>query len=71
MLSLAESYVKEHSITFSTNEDPMKSKSKGISFSSSPIKTEPEQLKLNGNSLPWVSNAKYLGKRLKQLQLAL
>ena len=61
MLNISEKYVTEHSISFSTNTDPTKSKTKGMIFSRRPLKFDPEPLLLNGNPLPWVKKAKYLG----------
>ena len=67
MLHTAEKYVREHSISFSTNVDPSKSKTKGIIFSRKPLKAEPENVKLNGNPLPWVQKAKYLGNEVEAI----
>ena len=50
-----------HNISFSTNPELSKSKTKGIIFSRRPLKFSPEPLSLNGNPLPWVEHAKYLG----------
>ena len=49
---------------FSTNIDPKKSKTKGIIFSKKDIKHDIANVILNGNPLPWVTSAKYLGNRL-------
>ena len=64
MLSIAETYSNEHKIAFSTDIDPIKSKTKGIIFSKSELEYLPVQVTLNGNLLPWVSSGKYLGNRL-------
>ena len=52
MLEIAQNYVKEHNISFSTNSDASKSKSKGIVFSRKPLDLEPAPLILDGNSFP-------------------
>ena len=65
MLDISEAYVKEHSISFSTDPDASKSKTKGIIFSRKPLKLEPEPVKLDGNPLPWVKQAKYLGNTIE------
>ena len=61
MLDIAQKYVKEHNIAFSTNPVPAKSKTKGIIFSKDAISFNPEPLVLAGNPLPWISHATYLG----------
>ena len=63
-LSIAEKYAKQHNISFSTNIDPKKSKTKGIIFSKNDIKYDIDNVILNGNPLPWVTSAKYLGNKL-------
>jgi hypothetical protein len=68
MLDIAEEYVKEHKISFSTDVNPSKSITKGIIFSSKQQVTDPEPLILNGTPLPWVTSGKYLGNRLCNIQ---
>ena len=63
-LNIAEKYASEHNISFSTNTDPKKSKTKGIIFTKRGIKEGVENVLLNENPLPWVKSAKYLGNRL-------
>ena len=67
MLDLASKYVTDHNITFSTNPDPSKSKSKGIVFSRKKIAFEPKPLTLNNDELPWVNQAKYLGNEIEAI----
>ena len=71
MLDKAEIYVKEHSIVFSTYPDASKSKTKGIIFSRKELRFEPEPLSLNGNPLPWVGQAKYLGNEIDSIPTGL
>ena len=52
MLNLASKYVEDHNISFSINQDPNKSKTKGIVFSQKRLKYEPTPLVLNHNELP-------------------
>ena len=61
MLDLAQKYVHEHQISFSTDPEPSKSKTKGIIFTRSNLRFKPAPLILNGDELPWISSAKYLG----------
>ena len=61
MLDLAEIYVSKHNISFSTNPDLAKSKTKAIIFTRKKLKFVPTELRLNGNALPWVEQASYLG----------
>lgn len=65
MLELAQNYVNSHKITFSTHPEPKKSKTKGIIFSKKPLHYDPKQLSLNGDVLPWISSAKYLGSTIR------
>ena len=67
MLDIADKYVREHSITFSTNPEPKKSKTKGIIFSRTAMRFSPAPLVLNGNFLPWIEEAKYLGNVLTSI----
>ena len=64
MLDLAAKYVADHNVTFSTNPDPLKSKTKGIIFSKKKVNFEPKPLRLNNDDLPWVNHAKYLGNEI-------
>ena len=63
-LNIAQKYASDHNISFSTNIDPKKSKTKGIIFSKHEMKREIENVLLNENPLLWVQSAKYLGNRL-------
>ena len=58
MLEIAEKYVEDHNISFSTHPEPSKSKTKGMIFTKKPLKYNPEPVKLNGNPLPWVKQTK-------------
>ena len=64
MLDIASKYASDHKISFSTNTIPSKSKTKVIVFSDRRIRFSPEPLYLNGNPLPWVEKAKYLGNKV-------
>ena len=61
LLSLASGYAQRHGIAFSTNPVSSKSKTKGVYFDNSKNVSLPANLVLDGNELPWVSTAKYLG----------
>ena len=59
MLKVCEEYAGTHNLRFSTDKDPSKCKTKCIAFLT---KDRPlPQMKLCGNSLPWVSSGKHLG----------
>ena len=63
LLDIASSYAEEHSISFSTNPYPAKSKTKCMVLGEQKVKSTPVPLLLNGSQLPWVEFAKYLGCR--------
>ena len=64
MLEIAEEYANDHRISFSTNIDPNKSKTKGIILSKKEMTVLPVPVNLNSNPLPWVSSGKYLGNKM-------
>ena len=59
MIKTCEEYVNEHNLTFSTNIDPIKSKTKCMVFLKTVRMIEP--LRLNNMVLPFTSEAKHLG----------
>ena len=61
LLNIASEYASEHSVSYSTNSNPNKSKTKGIIFEKCPSKKIPVGLDLNGDKLSYVDEAKYLG----------
>ena len=63
MLKICEKYAKDHNLSFSTNANPVKSKTKCIAFGS-PLKDLPA-MKLCGNDLPWVASGKHLGVKIE------
>ena len=67
MISKCEDYAISHNITFSTDEDPKKSKTKVIYMNGNMNDTNyPAPLKLNGRDLPYVKTATHLGHELSQ-----
>ena len=64
MLAICEKFSIEHSMTFSTDPSPSKSKTKCMVFSRSKTVDNIVPVKLNGDILPWVSSAKHLGNQL-------
>ena len=62
MLKICEDYSVQHSMLFSTDVDPAKSKSKCLIFSKKNLVVT--NVKLNGDDLPWVTSAKHLGSLL-------
>ena len=63
-LSICEQFSKEHSMLFSTDPNPVKSKTKCMFYSMKSNKEEPVPVILNGDPLPWVETAKHLGHLL-------
>ena len=61
MLNVCEDFSNEHSMLFSTDPDPVKSKTKCMYYTMKPKAKEPEHVILNGDPLPWVEKAKHLG----------
>ena len=64
MLKICEDFSSEHSMLFSTDPVPTKSKTKCMLFSRYKSEDQVERLNLNGDSLPWVKTAKHLGNHL-------
>ena len=66
MVNLCQEFASSRNLQFSTNENPVKSKTKCLVFSK---KTKERDgvlpVKLNGNPLPWVSQVKHLGNLLQ------
>ena len=59
MINTCAEYAEDHNLTFSTDKNPNKSKTKCMIFLKKQRVIEP--LKLNGNDLPFTSTAKHLG----------
>ena len=62
MITTCEEYANDHNITFSTDENPNKSKTKCLIFLKK--KREIAPLLLNGDKLPFTDSAKHLGHYL-------
>ena len=62
MLIVCEKYAEKHNLKFSTDTNPVKSKTKCMAF----LKKERQLrgLKLCQNTLPWVDSGKHLGMRI-------
>ena len=52
-MKICEDFAKEHGLTFSTNPNPKKSKTKCVAFLKTPRPLSP--IKLNENNLPWIN----------------
>ena len=63
MLDICQKFADKHSMVFSTDPDPRKSKTKCMLFSKDKNLVVP-QLSLNGEKLPWVKKASHLGNNL-------
>ena len=61
---ICEDSAASHSMQFSSDPVPSKSKSKCIFFSRRRSSDEIENVVLNGDKLPWVTTAKHLGNHL-------
>ena len=64
LLSICENFAESHSMLFSTDPDPAKSKTKCLLFSRNIRADQVKKVQLNGDSLPWVQTAKHLGNHL-------
>jgi hypothetical protein len=64
MLNICEKFASIHSMLFSTDPDPAKSKTKCLLFSRRKVASPVENALLNGDLLPWVETAKHLGNHL-------
>ena len=64
MLTICENFATSHSMLFSTDADPAKSKTKCLVFSRTLNADQVSNVRLNGDSLPWVKSAKHLGNHL-------
>ena len=62
MINTCERYAESHNLTFSTHENPAKSKTKCVAFLRE--KRSLRNLILKGKSLPWVDSVKHLGTTL-------
>ena len=62
MLNICADYASEHNLTFSTNEDHKKSKTKWMAFLHK--KRYLKELTLCGKKLPWVEYVKHLGNTI-------
>ena len=64
MVDKCSSFEKSRNLTFGTDNDPKKSKTKSIIFSKKPPKN-PIAIVLDGNDLPWVASLVHLGCTLQ------
>ena len=63
MLNICEQYAKEHNLSFSTNENITKCKTKCIAFTKK--ERDLRSMMLCGNSLPWVKSMHHLGNKIE------
>ena len=71
MLKVCEDFAASHSMQFSTDPLPSKSKTKCMFFSRERSSEKIDKVVLNGDMLPWVTTAKHLGNHLSsKLNLA-
>ena len=64
MLTICEEFSTSHSMLFSTDPNPVKSKTKCLIFSRTVTPEQVLNVQLNGDKLPWVDTAKHLGNLL-------
>ena len=64
MVDICQRYATSHKIQFSTDPKVETSKTKGIIFSNKKLENLSAPINLNGNALPWVASAKYLGNKI-------
>ena len=63
MINTCDEYAKEHNLTFSTNENIAKCKTKCMAFLNNDRNLR--NLKLGGHDLPWVPSVKHLGCKIE------
>ena len=63
MLDICQQFADKHSMIFSTDPDPKKSKTKCMHFSKHKSSSLPKMI-LNNEHLPWVDKAKHLGNNI-------
>ena len=61
MVKLCQDYGAEHNLTFSTDPDPKKSKTKCVLFSAKKVSSYPSAIVLDNKELPWVTQVEHLG----------
>ena len=63
MVNTCAKFMSSHNLTFSTNPNPKKCKTKCLAFTkrSSVLNS----IMLNGNELPWISSTKHLGTKVE------
>ena len=66
MVNVCQQYGADHNLTFSTDPDPKKSKTKCVLFTSENRKSYPVNISLDGKQLPWVDRIEHLGHILQQ-----
>ena len=64
MINICQKFAKSNNLKFSTNKDPVKSKTKCIHFSKK--KVELARIFLNDDFLPWVDSAKHVGNTMER-----
>ena len=64
MINICQKFASENNLKFSTNCDPVKSKTKCLHFSRK--KLDLAKILLNGDSLPWVESAKHVGNTMER-----
>ena len=64
MVTISQRFAEDKSLKFSTNVDPVKSKTKCIVFSRKKV-CDVAPILLNGDPLPWVKEVKHLGNTLQ------
>ena len=64
MLNICEEFSSSHSMLFSTDPIPAKSKTKCLFFSRKRSSDVIQNVTLNGDSLPWIASVKHLGNQL-------
>ena len=63
MLNICEQYATEHNLSFSTNENINKCKTKCMGFTTK--ERDLRSMILCGNSLPWVKSTRHLGNKIE------
>ena len=65
MIDICQDFVSSRNLSFGTNIDPKKSKTKCLVFTKKRVDLDSlKRIKLDGNDLPWVDNIRHLSHTL-------
>ena len=65
LVNICQEFASERNLTFGTNDNPAKSKTKCIVFTKKKCSSDPAPIFLDGKALPWVNKISHLGCTLQ------